>query len=78
MASPLTPETCLCSTGHICQCSTKTLKMQCSAVEDEEKKILLRVHSVSVPQTDLLCIAFLLLIPQDFCITSINKIYSKK
>lgn len=42
MASPLTPETCLCSTGHICQCSTKTLKMQCSAVEDEEKKILLR------------------------------------
>ncbi|KAL2299812.1 hypothetical protein Nmel_012661 [Mimus melanotis] len=82
MTSPLTPETYSCSTGHICQCSTETLKMQCSILETPEgmmrRKNALGVHHVSVPQTDLLCIAFLLLIPQDCCITSINKIYSKK
>lgn len=81
MASPLAPETYSCGTGHICQCSTKTLKIQCSALETPEGRIrrknAFEVHHVSVPQTDLLCIAFLLLIPQDCCIISINKIYSK-
>lgn len=72
----------LYSTGHICRCSTKTLKMQCSALETLQgrmrKKNVFEVHHVSVSQTDVLRIAFLLLIPQDCCITSINKIYSKK
>lgn len=70
MASPLTPETYSCSTGRICQCSTKTLKMQCSPLETPEgrmrRKKAFEVHRVSVPQTDLLCIAFLLLIPEDY------------
>lgn len=52
---------------------------KCNAVlQRMRRKNAFEVHRVSVPQTDLLCIAFLLLIPQDCCITSINKIYSQK
>lgn len=74
MASSLTTETCICQSAPL-----RLLK--CSALETHEGRVVenaFKVHHVSVPLTGLFCISFLLLISQDCCVTSINKIYPKK